>query len=275
MGNLRVVSKDLGQKFWTPLQDFTAFSKQPLCPLAFGELEHVCHIAPILFIKEDSDTETYIPILLLSPIPEYNAFLGPKGEWLGRVIPWAFQGFPFSLGKTSEGSYVLLIDEEYLLDTPNSKALPLFQEDGNLSPETAQIAQFLLLRERGYAQCRELATFLGKLELLTPYSIILDFGDEKKKIEGFYRLDIQKFSTLEDKYFLELRQNQALHLIYAHFFSLTNFSYLLNLFKLKPKLASPHQSKIQTKIQSEPTNSSQTQELEEILNKIRFPGMKS
>ncbi|MEM4619560.1 MAG: SapC family protein [Desulfurococcaceae archaeon] len=275
MGNLRVVSKDLGPKFWTPPQNFTVFSRQALCPVAFGELEHACHLAPIFFIKEDDNAETFIPILLLSPIPEQNLFIGPKGEWLVRDLPWAFKAFPFSLGKTPEGSYVLLIDEEYLLDTPNSKAFPLFQEDGNLAPKTAQIAQFLLLREKGYAQCRELATFLGQIELLTPYSIVLDFGGKKKKIEGLYRLDTQKFSALDDKIFLELRQNQALHLIYAHLFSLTNLPYLLNWLEVRQKLASLHQSKVQTKKNTEPSNFSQVQDLEEILKEIKFPALKS
>lgn len=268
MGNWCVVSKDLAQKFWIPVQDFKVFSRQSLCPVAFDELDNVCHLAPIFFVKEGEDEGTFIPVLLLGFLPEQNLFLGPKGEWLGKELPWAFKAFPFNLGKTQDGNYVLLIDEEHLSDTPKPISFSLFREDGNLAPEVTQIAQFLFLRENGYARCRELATILGRMELLTPYSFVLDFGREKKRIEGLYRLDMQKFVSLDDSSFLKLRQNQALHLIYAHLFSLTNFSRLVDLWKLRQKTVSSAGG-----LQQKALDLSQTQDLEKMLKEIKFPNV--
>lgn len=275
MGNLQVVTRDLVKRFWMQPQDFLVFSRQSICPVSFGELEFACHLAPILFVREVREEEAFIPVLLLSPIPEQNLFLGPKGEWLARDIPWAFRGFPFTLGKTNEGNFVLLIDEEYLTETQKPNSFPLFQEDGTLSPQAAQIAQFLVFRERSFLQNKELATLLGKIGLLSPYDLVIDFEQEQKKIEGFYKLDLKNFSELDDQTFLELRQRQALHLAYAHLFSLTHLPYLISLVKFKLKFTAQKQGRKpipQGVASASNIQETQAQDLEALLKEIKFPG---
>ena len=62
---------------------------------------------------------------------------------------------------------------------------------------------------------------LDELDLFEAFAIEVPTGAEaKNKLEGLLRVNPQKFQALDEKQIINLRQKNALDLVYAHFFSL-------------------------------------------------------
>lgn len=254
------VDESLRNHFWFRPRDFQFASSTIVCPVAFFELEKLCHTAPIVFIR---DGENFISVLMMGLTQDTNLLVSPSGQWLGRAVPSALIAFPFYLMSSQNGDTKLAISEDYILRTQDVNARPFFNPDGTLSAEVFQIKQFLEEREKGYRITQLLVTKLAELNLLSPLEITLNFGSEKRKIEGLYRINVEALQSLPDEHFLLLRKFYAFPLIYAHLFSLINFDLLADLLRLRLKSSGAPDTS--------PQKERQNNSLEETLQSLRFP----
>lgn len=272
MGKFIPLSKDHLGKYWIRPKNFLNFAGDILCPVGYSELAKLATTFPLIFTRRE---EKFVPAVLMGFIPGQNLFIDPQGNWLGRFIPSALLGFPFLLGQDSEGNYLLLIDEEYLTDSPCEDCVPLFDSEENFSPQTQEILNLLINRARDFALTFKITEKLQELDLFKPLDINLEINQKVHQIKGFYIIDYAKFQALSPENFLELRTAQALELIYSHLISLSNFDLLRNLLQLRStsKDAMPHQQAVEP-----PSPQEQTQEkaeespLEKVLSQIKFPG---
>ena len=58
-------------------------------------------------------------------------------------------------------------------------------------------------------------------------------GETKTKLEGLFKINPKKFRALDNKQVIEMRENNTLDLIYAHFFSFGGLERLVQLSKFK------------------------------------------
>src|SRR5262249_41757606 len=100
---------------------------------------------PIAFLEQ---TGRYLPVAIMSPQPDRNLFVGPAGQWLGAYIPAILRSYPFCLGRVKGSSEVALCidaDSRLIVDTQGED---FFDAEGNLSPATKAIQEFLTRVER-------------------------------------------------------------------------------------------------------------------------------
>jgi len=310
MANLIPVTlENCKDKFWQKPANFLFARSTYLIPVSLNEINHLLLFLPLLFIKDKN--EKFRLVALLNLLPQGNLFVNEKGQWFGRYLPMYFAAYPFFLGFTEKKEPILLIDENFLLPAPqdssssaspdknpdinpnnnpnnNSQGHPFFTEKGELTEELKQIAQFLLIRERGYEAVSNLCDQLAELDLFEPFPLTIKIGHEEKTLQGLYRINLEKYTNLEDEKVLSLRKSGAQIVIYGHLFSLLNLDFLISLLNLQASTA-PDESTAQSAISAKPKSLAQatpkakfrkktsqaetiTFDLESTLKELKFPG---
>jgi len=220
-----VVKENLKDKFWKRPENMSFAKSAVIIPVALREVARLLLFLPIAFHKVG---ENYRPVALLNLVPQNgNLFVNQKGIWIGRYMPLFFSAYPFTLRFTEDKKIVLLVDEDFIV---NDSGTPFFKENGELSDEVNKIIKFLLERERDYQLSSQICNKIAEMDILEPWE--LKINNQKTSIKDLYRINLNKYTELEDEKVLELRRSGAFILIYAHLFSLTNIDSLANLLKL-------------------------------------------
>lgn len=265
------VTKELKNKFWKKPENMLFAKNISAVPVAIDEISKLSLFLPLVFIK--GQNEKYELIALLNLLPQGNLFVNNQGGWIGRYIPWFFLAHPFTLGFTEKKEPVLLIDEDFLVS--DSEGRPIFKENEELDDEIINILKFLLERARGYQMTSQICDKIAEMELFEPLNLKIKTGEQEKPIEGLYKINLEKYTQLEDEKILELRKYGAFILIYAHLFSLNNLEMLVNLLKFQASQAQSVQAKKTSEVfEEKKTHVSEeisSEGLEEILKELKFP----
>ena len=225
-----VVKEKLKDKFWKKPENMLFAKDTGIIPVAIGEVARLSLFLPLAFYKDDN--QNYRLIALLNLLPQTgNIFVNQKGAWIGRYVPWFFSGYPFTLRFTEKGDPVLLIDDEFIIDDP-SAGIPFFKEDGEFHDELKKIINFLLEREKSYQLTSQICNKIAEMDILEPWNLNIRLEGEGRTIKGLYRINLEKYTKLEDEKILELRRAGAFILIYAHLFSLSNINLLAALSRI-------------------------------------------
>lgn len=197
-------------------------------PLAAIEFANACHDYPIVFMLDAKDCG--VPTCMVGLHHEENLFVSPDGSWQGAYIPAFVRRYPFALHTDAEtGDATVLIDEGYAgFGAPDGELL--FTGNGDATPMLAEVLEFLESFKADTLDTNAFVTRLRKLDLLVPQKVdVKTLADRSITVDGFYVVDEQRLTALDDAKLLALARNGDLGRIYAHLLSLNNVHKLATL----------------------------------------------
>lgn len=205
-------------KVWQRRSNFAFAAAEPLVTLAGVDLVQAALTGPIAFVARDG---SYAPVMVMSPTPGHNLFVGPDGQWLGGYTPADLQAYPFRmLPQAGTDQMMLCVDEGsglVLEAGALSGAERFFAEDGALSAALKAIVDFLTEVERSRVAVIQASALLAQAGVISPWNIKLKTGEAERTAEGLFRIDEAALGALTDARFLALRP--ALPLVYAQLLS--------------------------------------------------------
>jgi SapC len=222
-------------KAWRPFNSFSFALAQAVVPLVGAEFGKAAVAMPIAFVEHAGG---YAPVAVMSPIAGRNFFIGPQGQWLGAYAPAALRSYPFQLTRV-EGveDSVLCIDEDSgLVIDADGAAEDFFDADGNPSPATKAMLDFLLENERNRTLTDLAVAALVETGLIQPWPLSVKVADQITPFNGLFRIDETAMSALDDAYFLKLRKSGALPLAYMQLLSVAQTAVLEQLNRIQDQL---------------------------------------
>jgi hypothetical protein len=205
-----------------------------LVPLVGAELPKAALAMPIGFSQRSDGRFVLVGILSLTP--GRNLFVAPDGRWLGGYVPAAIRSHPFRLlrGEGTE-DLVLCVDEQSdLVGEGGANGLPFFDGQGNLTPATKDVLDFLGQLERNRAATEVAVSALAAAGLICPWPIKLSAGEV---VGGLHRTDERAMNAVQDDAFLRLRRSSALSIAYAQLLSMGQIQVLERLAEVQKQLA--------------------------------------
>jgi hypothetical protein len=182
---------------------------------------------PIFFVKDGEDGFT--PVAILGLEDKSNLFVDKSGSWSkGRYIPSLIRLYPFTLSKISEdGKISIAYDSAY--EGINDKSGFTMFNAGETTERGKKVIEFAEESFRLMNDTKALLQTVNEAELFRTVNIDIGESDKKKFVlKGFYQVDSEKLNKLSDDELLKITKNGALHIIYSHLDSFSNFSNLLN-----------------------------------------------
>ncbi len=219
-----------GKKYWKQPADYRFASKWTLTPIVAAELSKVVLHYPIAFTKQN---DIFIPVVVLSLIPNTNLFVGPDGRWVNRYVPASVRAYPFKLFYTADGQLSLCIDESSNLVTDNSEDYPFYDDAGKVSREIENIKNFLIEYEKSRLATSKACGVIAEKGLFEEWQLKLNMNNKEQKVEGLYKVNEMRMNELPDESFIELKRAGALPFIYAHLYSIGQLNVLKRLIELR------------------------------------------
>lgn len=193
-------------------------------PLVSLEFSSAQRDYPIVF----SDTEIPSPLAVLGVMDDVNLFVDGNGNWIRpHYIPSYIRCHPIALAQAPDDQMVAVIDRAAatISEQPDE---PFFDGDKVAEKTQARIdfcARYNLERRRTSSFCtrlKELGLFTGQKVRLQPP------GGEPLPAGTYVAVDVEKLGQLDADTFRSLHDDGSLAAIYAHLFSLDNWSRLLD-----------------------------------------------
>jgi hypothetical protein len=237
MTKLVAISKQTHtQKVWRRPADYRFAARDPLTPIVVAEIGFVGSWMPIAFVEQAG---CFVPMAMMSPVPEQNLFVGPDGKWLGGYIPASVRGYPFRLLRSEgSGQMTLCVDEDSgLVVDSNGTGEAFFTGDGKPSESVSALIEFLRQIE-GSRVATELAmASLAEAGLIESWPLELEVDGKKAAINGLLRVNEQSLNRLDDEAFLKLRKTSALNLAYVQIMSMGQIARFQQLMQFRQQIA--------------------------------------
>jgi len=194
-------------------------------PLVALEFRPAQRDYPVVF----SDTEIPSPLAVLGVMDDVNLFVDENGNWIRpHYIPSYLRCHPIALAQAPNEQTVVLIDRAAATISEQPEE-PFFEDASVTDRIRARIefcARYNQERQRTVRFCtrlKELGLFAGQRVMLQPP------GGEKQSAGTYVAIDVEKVGKLDNDTLRELHDDGSLAAIYAHVFSLENWSRLLDL----------------------------------------------
>lgn len=203
------------QKF-LPRERYHFTKEKNFAPILLAELSH---LIPHFLLGFLQNGDHFLAVALLGTT-QNNLYVNHDGMWLGTYVPSAFRTYPFAIVKDSQNEQnVFCLHEEAFSDT--KEALPLFDNEGQVSSNAKQHLDFLQQCEVNKLQTQKAVDALQEAGLLVPWELVVKDADAKAvTINGLYRVDEQALNSLEASRLSEVRNSAGLVLAYAQLFSM-------------------------------------------------------
>lgn len=192
-------------------------------PIAAVELMSAQRHYPIVF----SDLENPTLLAIVGVIDSVNLFVDDSGQWeKGTYLPGYLRCYPFALAPRPEDQFAVVVDRAAPSISEGGKQ-PLFEEGKLTKPIKDHVdfcAQFSSYRQASSLFCDKLADLgllSGQQAKFTP-----DDGEEQS-IGTYVAVDLAKLKDLDADTLRELHLDGTLSGIYAHTFSMDNWTHLL------------------------------------------------
>ena len=211
--------------FFKDKEDYEYTQGLNFVPILTAEFSQVCINYPIVFAV--GDTETPMPVAILSIEKGINSYLNDNNQWDSEYVPAFLRRYPFVFTRSQdEQEYFLSIDEDYKGFNQEEKGHPLFsneKEPGNIIKEMLSFTtQYQIEHTKTMKFCAE----LHELNLFDRKQVSSAGQDKKEeiKLSGFYTVDKARISTLRESSILELVRDGSYEKICNHLSSLEHFS---------------------------------------------------
>jgi hypothetical protein len=174
---------------------------QHLMPLVPSEFGRASTCFPIVITK-NVDTGQFTFSAMMGFQAGENLFVR-EGRWDADYEPLQIQRQPFFVGNDGDSKVVCFDSESAALSSDTGE--PLFKSASQPSDYLLTVQQILSELMNGEMASEELLTQLSNLELLTPFSIDIEFNDKTKQtVQGAYMIDEKKMTELDDETVLRL-----------------------------------------------------------------------
>jgi hypothetical protein len=218
---LPVSPSQIGSLRWSRYKRLDHAAKDTFVPLVIEEIPRVYSSMPIAFVQSD---QGFVPALVSGLSPQRNLYV-IKGHWLGSYVPALYRGYPFGVGKTNDQQLVLAVDMESGL-VEEGGDLPFFTDDGSLSPEVEQVAQFLQQVEQNRVTTRKVCDALAAEGLIQPWAVKVSTDQGEKTVEGLHRIDEARLNALGADALHRVHAAGALPVAYCQLLSMKNIQNL-------------------------------------------------
>ena len=230
--NWTVLSKKSHKdKAVTKQKDYKFASNQTIVHISSFELLRVTKTLPIVFVKDDDDVKL---CALMGLQENKNLLVDQSGKWRLPFIPSALLAFPFRTGKTTEGKNLILVADDKALIVDREEGDPLFNEDGTETKLLKNYVHYLTEISKSNSIISVVTSLIEKFDLLEPFTINAKIDEAKTiSLSGLMRINASKFDKLGSQEFLELRTNNCLEFIYAHFISMQCINDLVKIMNVR------------------------------------------
>lgn len=209
------------------MADFNFVKKVNLASIMVHEFSRAAPIYPIVFI-EDKQQDKFKPVALLGLQDGENLFV-KDGQWASSYIPAIIRRYPFALAKMSEEDrYTICIDEQSTL-VNEDEGQPLFDQNGEATKVIDSVKQYLGELQQMEQFTEAFCAYLSSNNLFAPLNMKVTIANEVKNISGAYVVNEERFNSLSDEKFLEMRAKQYIPAVYSHLSSLSQIERLLKL----------------------------------------------
>ena len=195
-----------------------------IVPLAGAEISSAQMHYPVVF----SDLEKPTLLAVVGIFEDRNLFVDDNGNWdAAAYVPSYLQCYPFALASRPNDEYAVVIDRDAPMIAENPDQ-PFFEGRELTAPIQARVdfcAQFFAHQTTSKAFCErlvELDLLSGQKATFTP-----EGEGEEQTIASYVAVDFDRLRKLDTTIVEKLFQDGMLAAIYAHRFSLENWSRLL------------------------------------------------
>jgi hypothetical protein len=217
----------------SPLKNYKHAMELNAVALNYQEMIHASKFYPIFFSK---DGEDYIPFALLGFEENSNLFIDKKSsQWVkDHYVPLVVRLYPFSLAKikNNEAETISVVydkDCDGFDVKKHTDGFKILDSNGDTSERGKNIISALEENLKAMNYTKDLLKMISEMGLLR--SVNVDIGEKENKkfeIQNLIQVDSEKLNQLKDEDLLKLTKSSALHLIYNHLDSYSNFTNLLN-----------------------------------------------
>jgi len=224
MSNIQALSSaEHGSKRWFKATDFLFAARDRVVAIGFNEIPKAMMSLPLGFTKVG---DTYTPVVIQGLLPNQNLLVSSRGQWLADFVPVVYSTMPFRLAKNTDGEYILCVDVESRLITDGPAGYRLFDDERNLAAEASASAQALIQFEKDRPRIAAASKLLAECNVIEPWPINLQQGEETIKAEGFHRINEARLADVSGETLVELRNTGGLMLAYAQLFSMQHLQHL-------------------------------------------------
>jgi len=222
-------AKDHGGLGVNPSAHSYAFAKSArFVPIAAAEIVPAQRHYPIVF----SGLKQPTPLAIVSVLDSDNLFVDENGEWDPTAyIPGYLRCHPFALAARNDDQYSVVIDRAAPSISEDAEQ-PIFDGKELTAPIQARVDFCAHYNAYGNAT-KALGEKLEALHLLNGQQVNFDVdgSGERQSSKAYVAVDLQKLGDIDAEALREMHLDGTLTAIYAHSFSLDNWTHLLERYK--------------------------------------------
>lgn len=216
------------------IDNFDFVSDTHIASIMVHEFSRAASIYPIVFL-EDKEQDRFRPVVLLGLEEGENLFV-QDDKWNASYIPAIIRRYPFVLAQTEEeDKFTICIDQDSEF-VNEDEGQAIFDENGEAGEVIERVKTYLTELQQMEVFTNEFCDYMKANNMFTPLNMKVRVGDEVKEVGGAYVINEERFNSLSDEKFLELRSKKYIPVTYAHLSSLAQIERLIG-FKDKESAA--------------------------------------
>ena len=225
---------------WRRAEGYKFAERDQTVAIVAQETSAACCEMPLGFIRQGDVFEL---AALLAFNPGDNAYVAPDGRWMMRYIPMALRGHPFHhVRNPVTGQAILCVDEESECLRGGNEGF--FTADGTPSEAVQEVMKFQAFLDAARSQTKAAVAALAGANVLVPWEIAFRSGQEVRPLVGFLRIDKDALERIDDKTFLELREEGAIEIAYHQLASMHQLSTVERLSEIKERVRAGGNAKV-------------------------------
>jgi hypothetical protein len=209
------------------ISSFDFASKVHIAYVTLQEFTRAASIFPIVFL-EDKDKDEFRPVVMLGLNPGQNLFVDGAGKWRASYVPAVIRRYPFALTPSTDGQYVVCIDEASSL-VSDTEGAAMFDITGAPTQVIENVKRYLSELQQMEVLTHEFCAFLAKNNMFTQLNLRVRENGAFKDISGCYVINEERLYNLSNELFLAIRDKRYLSAVYAHLISLAQTERLVKL----------------------------------------------
>ncbi len=207
-------------------KDYSFARRVNSVPLLLAEFQNAASEYAAVFTESG---DVVMPAVILGIRNDENLFVLEDGGWRGKYVPAFIRRYPFVFSSGDDGAtFTLCIDEEFSGCNQDGRGERLFDSEGQRMQYLESMLGFLQAFQVEFQRTQAFCKKLKELDLLEPMQAQLTLGSgEQVALAGFIAVNREKLNALSGDQLEALAKAQVLEQIFAHLFSLKNFSLMV------------------------------------------------